>query len=62
MPVKPGPGAVSSNISELYHANADRPAGKKRKRAQIIAIAMAEKRRTAGGKATSAARDVLGMD
>jgi len=48
MPLKHGPGAVSSNIRELYQANADKPADKKRPRKQIIAIAMAEARKSGG--------------
>ena len=46
MPLKSGSSkaTVSSNISELYHANANKPEGKKRPRAQIIAIAMQKKR------------------
>lgn len=40
MPLKKGgKKAVSENIRELYHANEDKPAGKKRGRDQIIAIA-----------------------
>jgi hypothetical protein len=40
MPLKKGgKKAVSDNIRELYHANETKPAGKKRERDQIIAIA-----------------------
>jgi len=46
MPLKRGgKKAVQANIEELYHANASKPAGKKRKRDQIIAIAYAAARR-----------------
>jgi hypothetical protein len=37
---------ISSNIGELYHANANKPKSKKRPRDQIIAIAESEARRT----------------
>jgi len=37
--------AVQANITELYHANDSKPAGKKRGRKQIIAIAFAEAKR-----------------
>lgn len=41
-----GKEAVSKNVKELYHANAAKPEGKKRGRAQIVAIAInAAKRR-----------------
>lgn len=42
MPLPKGGGRkqASENIRELYHANESKPAGKKRKRNQIIAIAM----------------------
>ena len=36
----PGGKDVGKNISELEKANANRPPGKKRKRAQIVAIAL----------------------
>ena len=36
---KGGKKAVQENIKELYHANASKPAGKKRERKQIVAIA-----------------------
>lgn len=44
MPLKKGKSqkVISQNIKELYHANADKPKGKKRKRDQIIAIAMSK--------------------
>lgn len=42
---KGGKKAVRENISELYHANASKPAGQKRGRKQIIAIAFAAARR-----------------
>ena len=38
---KGGKKAVQYNISELYHANDSKPAGKKRGRKQIVAIAFA---------------------
>ena len=42
MPLKKGgEKAVQANIRELYHANASKPADKKRGRRQIIAIAFA---------------------
>jgi len=42
MPLKRGgKKAVQENIEELYHANAHKPAGQKRGRKQIIAIAFA---------------------
>jgi hypothetical protein len=42
MPLKKGgKKAVQANIEELYHANDSKPAGKKRGRKQIIAIAFA---------------------
>ena len=46
MPLKPGKsrGAFESNLRELTAANADK--AKPRSRAQILAIAYAEKRRT----------------
>jgi len=48
MPLKSGKSqkTVSENIRELTKANADKPAGKKRSREQIIAIAMAQKKRS----------------
>jgi hypothetical protein len=46
MPLKKGgKQAVQYNIEELYHANASKPAGKKRGRDQIIAIAFAAAKR-----------------
>lgn len=36
---------ISANIRTLYHENASKPAGKKRKRAQIVAIAESVARR-----------------
>jgi len=46
MPLKKGgKKAVQANIEELYHANDSKPAGKKRKRNQIVAIAFAAARR-----------------
>jgi hypothetical protein len=42
---KGGKKAVQANISELYHANDSKPAGKKRGRKQIIAIAFAAAKR-----------------
>jgi hypothetical protein len=46
MPLKQGgKKAVQANITELYHANESKPAGKKRGRDQIIAIAFAAARR-----------------
>lgn len=46
MPLKSGKSekVFSSNVSELYHANANKPEGKKRSREQILAIAYAKKR------------------
>jgi len=42
MPLKKGKSqkVISANIKELYHANDEKPKGKKRKRDQIVAIAM----------------------
>ena len=49
MPLKiGGKKAVQANIAELYHANDSKPANKKRKRDQIIAIAFAAARRKKG--------------
>lgn len=47
MPLKSGSSKaiISSNISELYHANASKSEGAKRGRAQIIAIALANARK-----------------
>jgi hypothetical protein len=46
MPLKKGgKKAVRENIEELYRANKSKPAGKKRGRRQIIAIAFAAARR-----------------
>jgi hypothetical protein len=46
MPLKKGgKKAVQDNIKELYHANDSKPAGEKRKRDQIVAIAYAAARR-----------------
>jgi hypothetical protein len=44
MPLKKGSSkkVISENIRELYHANAEKPKGKKRKRDQIVAIAMSK--------------------
>jgi hypothetical protein len=42
---KDGKKAVQYNISELYHANASKPAGKKRGRNQIVEIAFAAARK-----------------
>lgn len=47
MPLKPGKEHLSSNIAELYAANAAKPKGEKRPRAQIIAIAESEARKKA---------------
>lgn len=46
--------AVSANISELTNANKSKPAGKKRKRDQIIAIAISEAKK---GKKKSGSGD-----
>ena len=40
MPLAEGPGTTGRNIRELVKANKDKPEGKKRKRAQIVAIAL----------------------
>jgi hypothetical protein len=40
-----GKKSVQYNIRELYHANDSKPAGKKRGRKQIVAIAFAAARR-----------------
>ena len=47
MPLQSGSSqkVISQNIRELYHANASKPEGKKRAKAQIIAIAMANARK-----------------
>ena len=47
MPLESGSSkqVISRNISELYHANTSKSADKKRGRAQIIAIAMANARK-----------------
>ena len=46
MPLKKGgKKAVQANIAELYHVNDSKPAGKKSKRDQIIAIAFAASKR-----------------
>lgn len=47
MPLKSGSSqsAVSFNISELYKANASKPASKKRGRDQILAIALSNARK-----------------
>jgi len=42
VPLQEGKGTESANIKELYKANESKPEGKKRPRAQIIAIAMRE--------------------
>jgi hypothetical protein len=54
MPLKSGSSkeTISSNISELYHANASKSPDKKRGRAQIIAIAMANARKSKGKKSS----------
>lgn len=39
MPLLRGAGNISRNVRELYEANKSKPKGKRRKRAQIIAIA-----------------------
>ena len=50
MPLEKGSSkeVVSHNISELYHANASKSPDKKRGRAQIIAIALANARKKKG--------------
>lgn len=46
-PTKGKPQAtISHNIAELYDANAAKPAKKKRKRDQIVAIALSEARKS----------------
>lgn len=40
MPLKEGKQNEGENIKELYEANKSKPEGKKRPRAQIIAIAL----------------------
>jgi len=46
MPLEPGKKTIGANIAELYHANVGKPKKEKRPRAQIIAIAESEARRT----------------
>ena len=48
MPLQPGKSqkVIGMNVAELYHANAEKTKGEKRKRDQIIAIAESEARRT----------------
>ena len=49
MPLRQGysRNVISSNIRELYHANAGRRGKRKRSRAQIVAIALSQARRSA---------------
>lgn len=45
----PGTKNVSANVKELYHANSNKPDGKRRKRDQILAVAYSQARK-AGAK------------
>jgi hypothetical protein len=42
MPLLPGKENIGKNIKELQLANQSKPAGKKRSKAQILAIALSE--------------------
>ena len=46
----PGGKDVSKNIRELYERNKELPAGKKRPRAQIVAIGYSQARAASGKK------------